>query len=95
MIKITEDKLGTLTENIEKGLRYIGKAMQCLDDLQGGNYGERGGMNYRYPEMPDEMGMRSGMRYPDMEMGMRGGYGEREEYGERRGRDSMGRYTRM
>lgn len=85
------DKLSTLTEYIEKGLRYLGKAMQCAEELeqmsggmgermhQGGypgGMGERGG-NYRYP-----MGMRENddeMQYP---------------MGERRGRDSMGRYTR-
>lgn len=80
MIKITEDKLGTLTENIEKGLRYMGKAMQCLDELSNeGGYGHRGGMNYRYP-MEDDMGMR-------------GGYGMRDDMdvmGYRRGR-----YSRM
>lgn len=88
MIKITEDKLGTMAENIERGLRYVGKAMQCVDELQRESYGERSGygmrhgygmrdddMNYRYPVMDEE------------EMGMRGGYGER------RGRNSMGRYT--
>lgn len=90
MVKITEDKLGTLTENIENGLRYIGKAMQCLDELNGGNYGERGGMNYRYPMPDDGMSMRGGMnyRYPDYPMGMR----EDDMYGERRMRDSRGRY---
>lgn len=92
MIKISEDKLGTLAENISKGLRFMGKAMQCIDELQDeGSYGERrgygrrdGDMNYRYP-MDDDMGMRG-----DYLGERRGDY-----YGERRGRDSMGRYTRM
>lgn len=82
MVKITEDKLGTLTEHIEKGLRYLGKAMQCLDELQGESVGMRHGygmreddMNYRYP-MEDDMGMREDMGY-------------------RRGRDYRGRYVRM
>lgn len=91
MVKISEDKIGTIAENIEKGLRYVGKAMQCIDELQGGGYGERSGygmregdMNYRYPMMHEEMGMRGGY-----------GYGERDDIDYRRGRDSMGRYTRM
>lgn len=37
MIEITEDKLGTLAENAEKMLRYGGKVMQCIDDLQRGS----------------------------------------------------------
>lgn len=87
MVKITEDKLGTLTENIEKGLRYIGKAMQCLDEMgRESDYGERAGYgmghregaNYRYP-VDDDMEMRYGER-DDMGMGYR------------RSRDSRGRY---
>lgn len=81
IIEITEDKIQTLSENIEKGLRYLGKAMQCVDELeQQGSMGERHSGNYRYP-----MGMRDEMDAPN--------YGERY-MGERRGRDSMGRYTR-
>lgn len=93
MIKITEDKLGTMAELAEKMLHYGGKLMSCIDEVQtSGEMGMRGGYGERRG-----FGMRDDMnyRYPDMEMGMRGGYGEREEYGERRGRDSMGRYTRM
>lgn len=43
MIEITEDKASDLSENIEKALKYIGKAMQCIDEAmsQSGGMGER------------------------------------------------------
>ena len=43
MIEITENKMGELVENVEKCLRYGGKAMACLDSLQRGEgrYGGR------------------------------------------------------
>ena len=49
IIEITEDKLGTLAENAEKMLRYGGKVMQCIDDLQrgSGRMGERYYDDYR------------------------------------------------
>lgn len=49
MIEITEDKLGTLAENAEKMLRYGGKVMQCIDDLNrgSGRMGERHYDDYR------------------------------------------------
>ncbi len=48
MIEITESKMDDLLENAEQMLRYGGKVMQCLDEL---NSGERGGsrMGYRMP----------------------------------------------
>lgn len=44
MIEITEDKASDLSENIEKALKYLGKAMQCIDEAmsQSGGIGERG-----------------------------------------------------
>lgn len=94
MVKITEDKLGTMAEYAEKMLHYGGRLMGCIEEMQGGygqreaygmrdTYGSHGTMNYRYPIDPveDEMAMR--------------GYGMREDYGERRGRDSRGRFVRM
>lgn len=49
MIEITEEKASDLSENIEKALKYMGKAMQCIDEAMsqsGGmserNMGERG-----------------------------------------------------
>ena len=43
MIEITENKMDELVENVEKCLRYGGKAMSCLDSLRRGNsrMGER------------------------------------------------------
>lgn len=80
VIKVTHDKVADLSENIEKGLRYIGKAMQCVDALMDDDYGygERG----RDDEWEDDE------RYGERHYG-RGGI-----YGERRGRrrDSRGRY---
>ena len=97
MIEITETKASELSENIEKSLRYMGKAMQCVEEMmEESGYGERGGSS---------RGSRYGNRYEDMNM--RGGRGgsmgyrdddddDEEEMGERRGmrrrRDSMGRY---
>lgn len=46
-------------------------------------------------EMREQYGERNSMGYRSGSMGYRGGYGERDEmdgYGERRGRDSRGRY---
>lgn len=75
IIEIREDKLSSLAEHVEKGLRYLGKAMQCIDDLQGGGemMGER--RNYdRGREYDREDGREMGGRY--------GG----EMYGDRRRR---------
>lgn len=90
MIEITEDKMGKLSEHIEKSLKHMGKAMQCVDEwLEEGGMGER--TNYR----GGSYGSRYGNRY-----GERGGYGMRdddewedEEMGERRRRNRRtGRY---
>lgn len=88
VIKVTHEKVADLSENIEKGLRYIGKAMQCVDALMDDDYGygERGG---RYGERDDEDWD------DDDRMGERD-WGRGRFYGERRGRgrrrDSRGRY---
>lgn len=75
MIEITEDKLGTLAENAEKMLRYGGKIMQCIDEMQrgGSRMGERHYDDYR------TMGGDRG-RY-----GMRGEWNDDDDdrYGER------------
>lgn len=68
-IEISEKKMEYLNENIEKALKYMGKAMQCASaameesgmGARGGSYGNRG-----------DYGGRS-------MMGSRGGYGNREE----------------
>lgn len=79
IIEITEDKMENLSEHIEKGLRHLGKAMQCVDEWMQEGYGERGrGMGYRDEDDRD-----------DDEMWERG-YGRGMGY--RRRRDSRGRY---
>lgn len=100
MIEVSESKIGKMTDYAEKMLRYGGKLMQCLDELEGNEFGEReghqGGSSYggRY-------GMRS--RYDNYGMredyGMRGGYRDDDEWemddemGERRRRSRRtGRY---
>lgn len=58
MVEITEDKVCGLYDNIEKGLKYIGKAMQCIDELKSeSRHGHRD-----YDEDEDErFGERRGM----------------------------------
>lgn len=85
MINFSEDKIENLSENIEQGLRYIGKAMQCIDEMRqqqgGGMMGQR---DYNREYHPYRMGMRDRM---DDEM-KRDPMNER--MGERRGyRDPM------
>ncbi len=67
MIEITESKLDKLTECTEKVLKYSGKIMQVLEELEGGDLEERSeGGSYGSRSM----------------MGSRGNYGGRS-YGER------------
>ncbi len=78
VIEIREDKVSSLAECVEKMLRYGGKAMQCIEAMQGG---EMSGERHGYDREDD--------RYYDREE--RGRYGgEREMYGERMRRG--GRY---
>lgn len=84
--KVEEDKVETLSENIEKGLRYIGKAMQCVEAMkeQEGMMGQRRWSNQygsgriyhrNYPGDPQgNYGMRD---MPGPEMGYRGSMGYR------------------
>ena len=55
MIEITEDRLHSMTEHVEKGLRHMGKLMQCLEELEedssdSGAYGEKGRLGMRNEE---------------------------------------------
>ncbi len=34
MIEITEDKFENIIEHLGKGLKYMSKAMECLDDIK-------------------------------------------------------------
>lgn len=52
IVKISQDKVHDLSENIGKGLRYIGKAMQCVDEMQ----------QEEMQDMNERMGMRQGVR---------------------------------
>ena len=58
VIEITEDKLQSMAEHVEKGLRHMGKLMQCLEDLEdefldSGAYGEKGRLGMRNDEEED------------------------------------------
>ena len=49
IVEIKEDKLEHLTEYTEKVLRYGGKLMQCLEELEGkSKYDEYRGTDYKY-----------------------------------------------
>ena len=75
IIEIKEDKLQHLSEYAEKVLRYGGKLMQCLEDLEGkSKYDEYRGVDYR-----------GGMRYRDGEAKgyEKDRFGEGKYYGER------------
>lgn len=44
IFQVEEDKVEKLSENIQQGLRYVGKAMQCIDEMRsGGMMGQRMG----------------------------------------------------
>ena len=98
MIEISDSKVDKMSELAEKMLKYGGKLMQCIEEMsEESNMGHRGGY-----------GMRSGQgsqggRYSGGSQGSygsRGGYGMRDDeeweemdyMGERRRRDSRGRY---
>lgn len=68
-IEISESKLDKLTECTEKMLKYGGKIMQMLDEMEGGEFGMRGGQG-----SGGSMGNRYGER------GGQGGYGSRMGY---------------
>ena len=34
MIEITENKLHSMAEHVEKGLKHMGKLMQCIEELE-------------------------------------------------------------
>lgn len=104
MIEVSESKIGKMTDYAEKMLRYGGKLMQCLDELEGNEFGEREGYSHEGRSYrKDVMGSRYGMRSRYDSYGQRGDYGYRDDedmeedemMGERRGRrrrDSRGRY---
>jgi hypothetical protein len=104
MIEISDSKVEKMSEYVEDMLWAGGELMHCLEKMKGeSGYGERGGQGYgRNGSRGGNRGGSYGNRYDEMEM--RGGYGSRgsmgyrdedddwEEMGERRRRDSRGRY---
>lgn len=93
MIEISDTKVDKMSEYVEDMLWAGGELMHCLEKLKGesgygerggrssGSYGSRYGMRSRY----DNYGSRGNMGYRDEEE-------EWEDMGERRRRDSRGRY---
>ncbi|MBE6299814.1 MAG: hypothetical protein E7083_05690 [Bacteroidales bacterium] len=92
MIEITESKVDKLSEHIEQCLRHLGKAMQCVEEWQEKSHSRYGDRNEsgRY-RTSSAYGNRGSMGYRDEEdwEEMNERY---EEMGERRRRDSRGRY---
>ena len=75
IVEITEDKYEGLAENVEKAIKYMGKVMQCIDEMKGSmkeedssdfgerrGYGMRGGMGNRHYEDRDDINERMGYR---------------------------------
>lgn len=55
IIETSDDKICKMSEFGGKALRYIGKLMQCIEEMGGEHYGERGRMGYREePEWEDD-----------------------------------------
>lgn len=61
MMEFTEDKVCELYENVEKGLKYMGKAMQYLDEYKHNQEHERKREDDDYD---DYEGRRKEMRLP-------------------------------
>ena len=72
IIKITENKKEKLSDYAEKALKNMGKLMQCIEDLDDEDMGER----YDDDDDDDNMGERDGYRG--------GGYNGGGSMGERR-----------
>lgn len=79
LLQVRDDKVEYLSENIENGLRYIGKAMQCIDEMK--QMGRMGQQRMDYDGMSGER--RWGNQYG-------GGYTNRRDYDYRGGRDMGG-----
>ena len=80
MVTITEDKFDRLYDNVEKVMRYFGKAMSCLDEMKREGRSDRYGERNRMPDYRGRGG-RSGMR-------------EHEEYDDMRQREDRDRGER-
>ena len=82
IIEIPENKMEHLGENVEKALKYMGKVMQCVEEMK-----EHSRMVERYDE-DDEYDGRMNERY-----GNRGNSSEGGQFG-MRGSRGGGRYGR-
>lgn len=103
VIEISDSKVDKMSEYVEDMLWAGGELMHCIEKMKGEHegYGEREGYRGgRQGGSSSYSGSRYGMRsrydnYGQREdYGMRGGYRDDEEWemGERRRRDSRGRY---
>lgn len=79
IIKITEHKRDKLSDYAEKALKNMGKLMQCIEDLDDDDMGER----YDDDDDDDDMGERDGYRGGGYNGG---GYNGGGSMGERRRR---------
>lgn len=76
IIKITESKKEKMTDYAEKMLKYGGKLMQCLEELEEGGMGERDeDDDDDYDD--DDMGYRNGGGMGERRYRREGGMGER------------------
>lgn len=80
IIKITEHKRDKLSDYAEKALKNMGKLMQCIEDLDDEDMGER----YDDDDDDDDMGERDGYRGGGYNGG--GSMGERRRRSRRTGR---------
>lgn len=71
LLQVRDDKVDYLAENIENGLRYLGKAMQCIDEMK-----QMGGISQQRMD-GSQYGM-SGERRWGNQYG--GGYTNRRDY---------------
>ena len=100
MIEISDSKVDKMSEYVEDMLWAGGELMHCLEKMKGEHgYGEREGYSHEGRSYrKDMMGSRYGMRSRYDNYGSRGNMGYRDEeeewedMGERRRRDSRGRY---
>lgn len=71
LLQVRDDKVDYLAENIENGLRYLGKAMQCIDEMK-----QMGGISQQ--RMDESQYRMSGERRWGNQYG--GGYTNRRDY---------------
>lgn len=77
IIKITESKKEKMSDYAEKMLRYGGKLMQCLEELDEGSMGERDDDDPDDWNDDDDMGYRNGGSMGQRRYRREGGMGER------------------